>query len=203
MSCMASFSKLHHIFVLKTVTGWTEGWSERKEKNSQKIFFTSEFFVPTVRCHKWGCHNVMQRYEKCEVDDPFFMYARTFLFSPAIFFVCLTSQWVLVNSTKSGIKFKSVWCGEGWSSKKDDVNFECKMCMLLNWDFWTWDKLWNPLEIELIKLYFWLYRSTVRDVAVGAKLESRWHRGRRWLLLWMHHQGKPTDLQGGLETQRK
>lgn len=90
---------------------------KRKRKKSGHRSFSLHFFF--VCCLKWGCHNVMQRYEKCEVDDPFFDYWNFFflfsLVSPhSKFQLNLGSS---LNPDDGG--------------QKDDVNFVCKMCKLL------------------------------------------------------------------------
>lgn len=103
--------------------------AERKKSGRQCFFFLLLFFV---RRRKWGCHNVMQRYEKCEVDDPF-----------AVTIFPLLSPWskFFVNSTKSHVgsseHFKS-----GMMKGKE---------MMLIWNAKHYTASWVERAEELLK----------------------------------------------------
>lgn len=110
--------------------------------------------------------------------------------------------------------------------ERDDVNLECKAarsareksCRWLSscqvkicrrhcgWGKHAFESTSATVKCQKSKFnHIWNFisRSTIRYTTAGPEPQSRRHRRGRWLLLWVHHQGKPTDIQGCLETQCK
>lgn len=98
----------HVQFPFKITSFWM--WTSTKKlqwsvkKSGHKSFrLCLSFFVSINR----GCHNVMQRYEKCEVDDPF-------LLSELFFLVSYLSKMFRKILLNPGSTFKSRW----WNGKR-------------------------------------------------------------------------------------
>lgn len=111
VTCMASLWKLHHISGCERAYKKHNQLLNTREEKAQKSGHKSSGFFCSC-WHKWGCHNVMQRYEKCEVDDPFSL-SETFCDS------------MLLPCTKFHLNPGSTLNPDD-GEEGDDVNFECK-----------------------------------------------------------------------------